>query len=478
MASAKTVSLDRLRKLGADRLAELLIDLAERDAALKRRLRIEIASQGGSKDVAAAVRKRLATIGKSKSYVDWQKMRPFVDDLAAQHKAIITHVAPSDPREAAELLWMLLDLAPGLYDRCDDSNGAIGGVLSTALEDLATTTRAAKMAPTILAKKVFAAACANDYGQFDDVISLMADSLGKEGLQLLKADFEALSASPKPAKAAKQGYALRLGPDGPVAIPVSIDGTAYRIRAVLSDIADALGDVDGFIVAHSQEERTRPNVAADIAIRLLAAKRTDEALASLEAARPNLRSGGSWGSWQETYIAALDQAGRGDEAQTQRWSVFEQSFNVAVLRDYLKKLPDFEDVEAEERAIAYAAGYRNLNVALDFLLQWPALEAAAALVLRRHKELNGNFYQTLSPLADALDQRYPLAATLALRSMIDFSLEEARTSRYGHAARHLDACAILAKRIADFGSFDDHNAFVARLKAKHGRKASFWVNVS
>jgi len=34
--------------------------------------------------------------------------------------------------------------------------------------------------------------------------------------------------------------------------------------------------------------------------------------------------------------------------------------------------------------------------------------------------------------------------------MIDFTLDRARSSRYGHAARHLASCAWLATAIADW----------------------------
>ena len=61
-----------------------------------------------------------------------------------------------------------------------------------------------------------------------------------------------------------------------------------------------------------------------------------------------------------------------------------------------------------------------------------------------------------------------------LRAMIDFSLNRARHSRYSHAARHLQTCAYIAKRIEDFGDHGDHDAYVANLKRLHGRKSGFW----
>ena len=83
-------------------------------------------------------------------------------------------------------------------------------------------------------------------------------------------------------------------------------------------------------------------------------------------------------------------------------------------------------------------------------------------------------YEYLTPTANALAGKYPLAATLLLRAMIDFSLAHARTSRYGHAARHLRDCAGLAVAVADWGAFDPHDAYVARLHKMHGRKVGFW----
>jgi hypothetical protein len=61
-----------------------------------------------------------------------------------------------------------------------------------------------------------------------------------------------------------------------------------------------------------------------------------------------------------------------------------------------------------------------------------------------------------------------------LRAMIDLSLDKAKYKRYGHAARHLQTCEYLAKRVDDFGDHSDHAAYVAGLRLRHGRKSGFW----
>ena len=66
---------------------------------------------------------------------------------------------------------------------------------------------------------------------------------------------------------------------------------------------------------------------------------------------------------------------------------------------------------------------------------------------------------------------------LLRRAMIEDTLEGAKATRYGHAARHLLECRGLEAGIGDHGGFETHEAFVARLRARHGRKAGFWSRV-
>lgn len=100
---------------------------------------------------------------------------------------------------------------------------------------------------------------------------------------------------------------------------------------------------------------------------------------------------------------------------------------------------------------------------------------AAKLILVRHSELNGDHYGVLTEAAEQLETRHPLAATLALRAMIDFALDKARAKRYPHAARHLATCADLALRITAYAPHPDHVAYEAALKVRHGRKSGFWL---
>src|SRR4029077_873365 len=94
-------------------------------------------------------------------------------------------------------------------------------------------------------------------------------------------------------------------------------------------------------------------------------------------------SGWDWPDfeWEDVRIDVLGALGRADDAQAARWGCFERSLSSTHLRAYLKRLPDFADVEAEEKALNYAQRSQNLLQALSFLVSWAALVRAAHLVL-------------------------------------------------------------------------------------------------
>lgn len=474
MPSETTLNAKNLARLGADRLAELLLELAQGDAAANRGLWMELASRNGG-DVGAEIRKRLASIAKSRSFIDWRKIRELAHDLDMQRTAIMAHVAPAKPAEAFDLLWRMLEMAPKIYERCDDSNGTIGTVISMALDDLGAVAGQTKPELGKLAERVFEGVCANDYGQFDGLIALMAEPLGQQGLGLLKAKFEDLAANP-PAKSGKDERGIvAYGSGGPMyEEDFEAKHRARTVKSALTDIADALGDVDGYIARFSDEDRTNPATAAGIAERLLGVGRAEEAMAALAGAEAKSQTGGHWPDWLRVKIDTLDALGRTDEAQAERWAVFERTLSSPYLRAYLKRLPDFDDDEAEGKALTHAQHYANFHHTLWFMIDWPALDRAAALVLARYGEIDGNNYGLLTPAAEVLEQNYPLAATLMLRAMIDYSLDKAKSTRYGHAARHMQTCEYLAKRIESFGDHADHDAFVAGLRLRHGRKSGFW----
>ena len=486
MASKKTVNAENLENLGAARLAELLVEIGAGDPAIKRRLRMALADADGSGELSQEIRKRITAIAGSKSFVEWDRVQGLAEDLDTQRRAIAGQIAGSDPAEALDLMFRFMDLAGSVYERCDDSNGEVGGVFDLACQDIGAIATEARPGPAGLADRVCDALLANDYGQYDGLIAATAPALGNEGLERLKQRLLDLRRRPeeKPDDDGERevlGWSPRTG-EVIYADQARESFRASTIRTALQEIADAQGDVDAYIGQYDDQARKNPKTAAELSSRLLAAGRPGEALEILDAADvPGSDDRGYWyTSWADARIDVLEALGRGGEAQRLRWEVFERTLSPDHLRAHLGKLPEFEDQEVESKALDHAQSHSRSGLALWFLATWPALGRAARLVEDRAGEMDGNQYELLTPAADTLADKHPLAATILLRAMVDFTLENARSTRYRHAARNLMECATLSEAVeaaGGFGKFETHGAFEARLREEHGRKRSFWAMV-
>ena len=476
MATKRTLNAANLEVLGAQRLAEMLVGIASGNRAARRRLRLELAEAEGPEALADEIRERLATIGRSCAFLDWRKRRELAVDLEIHRETIAGRVAEVDAAEALELMWRLTELANPTRERCEDHEGKVIAVFRAAVADLGRIASAAGADPLRLADRVFEAATRNRYGQYNDLIAVLAPALGEEGLERLKWRTIEFGSEPKAQRAGRnRSPAERVSSGTADEDRIAEYERRHIVQSILRDVADAEGDVDAYVAQHDAETRKVRAVAAGVARRLLKAGRAEEALAALD--EIGIDHGG-WPSrdfdWEDARIDALEALGRSDEAQRVRWGCFERSLSAPHLRAYLRRLPDFDDMEAEGKALDHVPGFRDGSEALSFLVSWPALSRASRLVFERLEDIDGADDEMLAPAADALSADHPLAAAMVLRAMIESILSRGWPKYYKRAARCMLDCAGLSSRITDYGVHESHEAFEARLRRDHGRKESFW----
>lgn len=445
-ASAKRLTAANLESMGAPALAALLMELSDSQPALKRRLRMELAAEVGGPDLAAEIDKRLAMIAASKAKVSWRKRADFILDLDVLRRLIAGRLGALDAGLAVRRLWAFLDLADPVSARVKDPRNELPPVFLQAAHDLAGLAGQAP-ADLLLAEDV-------------------ADML-----------FRGTSAWGERIQAALPAF----GPDFGAAVLAGLRRRAEARPAfkpsakVMRAVADAAGDVDAFAETLPATLRHDPGTAAALGRRLLAAGRLDEALATLQAADPRTRGRGLDGRadpaaepWYEVWIEALERSGETAAAHEERWAAFERTLSADQLKAYLKALPDFDDVEAADRAFEVAARRRPFVEGLAFLMAWPALPEAAAMIQARHAEVDGDPAE-LAEWAARLDARYPRAALILLRSAITALWRDPRTRPdAGPLAEEAEA---LAHRVGDLGGLESHEAFIVRLTA---RRAPVW----
>jgi hypothetical protein len=437
--SRKTVNSANLVALGAERLAEILLGAGEDDPDLKRRLRMELAGEVGPEHLAAEIGKRLTATETRRSRVHWRRYKAFVRDLELQ-RAMIARLAGEDAKLALDLLLRFFALAGEVFRLVDDGRGEVEGVFRAAVAEAGAVIAGAKPSAEPLADQIVALIEADDELVLEDLAPQALSALDPDGIAALRDRLEA-------------AVAARSRP-------------APRLRRALQAAADAQGDVEGFVAALAPGEAKQPAGGAEIARRLLAAGRTEDALAALARSAPppsgrTLLTGVK--AWEDAYLAALDADGQTALAQEVRWSAFERRLAADRLRAFLKRLPDFDDVEAEDRAMAHARAFPSFNEALRFMVEWPAGALAAELILARADEIEGGQDTLLEAAAELVIGRHPLAATLVLRALVQDVLRWGRADRYRDAQRWLAEIDSLAGQVGEWEPFEPHEAFLARM---------------
>lgn len=458
-----SLTREQVMTLGAERLADLVLEQAEHDEELASRLyRTISASVSGEVPLARRIRKDLREL-LGVARIPRRGAPDHADILEGLRRSIAEDIQPRDARLAADLLGELVTSDAVIFEQVDDSDGEVGDVLREAVRGWGRAwAQVPDRDPRAVAKLVWDAYCHNDYGARDYIIESFAEALGAEGLSFIE-------------DTARAGLD-KLGPPRPRSSGERFDHDRASLSLALRAVADARHDPDLFIESLERGGVVDP-YRVEVAEWMLAAGRLDEALTWLDSASAISRSELHL---TEVKIATLDAAGRADEAQGLRWQEFEKRLDGTILRDYLTRLEsDTEREHAEAKAVRLAFEHAAAVEGLRFLIELPDLAMAAQLVLARSAEIDGGEYWTLAPAADALFPEHSDAALVLYRKLLESILERGTARAYHHAADYYHRAADCASRTAAVrqGGTESHAAFDARLRSRHGRKSSFWSRI-
>ena len=452
------ISPETLETMGAPTLASLLVDHAKVDPVLRRKLQLLLASREGSDKLASEIEKRIRTIGRSKSHITWERTKNIVQELDHLRETIAGQLASQNPTAAVERMWDFIGIGDDVLERTGDNYGTVEEIFGQAMVDLGRLCADDPGSdPTELAGRVLSIVEGDGFGSSGAVIRHLSEALGPRG----RAEIRAASKT-----------ALAAAPKSEAADRWQLEERRRHLAHPLALLADIEGDVDDYIAA-IREGGMEAAYAPDIAKRLIRAGRSGEAIDWLTRSKRPFDDDDT--AHIDLMVEALEALGKKVEAQDARWRYFEKTLNVDSLRAYLKRLPDFEDFEAEQKAFEVAAKHRSVETALEFFVAWPNVQRADEIVRLREKELDGGAYYKLRPAAEALEDKYPAAATRLYRCMVESVLHRGSSKQYPYAARDLQSCIRLAPRVADEASLEKHATFMARLQKSHGRKHGFWV---
>jgi len=386
LASQKKVTADNLAGLGAARLAQILVEVADTRTDLKRRLRMELAAGLGAVHLAPEIDRRLRALETSKGQVTWRQKPAFLRDLDAIRGLVADQLGQQEPDAALERLWRFLATYRQTSARLREREPAFEAIYDKAAGDLGALL--AGHDPYLAANALVDAAASLPQvwaGWMAQVTAGMSIEAARLALTLAQAR----------AKAAP-GWMV-----------------------VVRHLADAAADVAAWRATYGQAAQDTPDIAVALARRWLAAGDVVAAGEALLRAAPKpkgLRRQMSAPdfAWESAWIDYLDAAGETDAAQAVRWASFQRTLDVGRAKAYVARFDDFDDVEAEAKVLAHAAAQADFSKGLALLLAWPALAEASQMILDRGHDARID-PQDAEAWANTLRRRFPAAAHSLLR---------------------------------------------------------------
>ena len=161
--------------------------------------------------------------------------------------------------------------------------------------------------------------------------------------------------------------------------------------------------------------------------------------------------------------------------------MFERTLSETEFEHWLAHLPASAHPAALARARECALTHPNLVAAASLLIRLGEPAAAEALLLGEPEQVGSKLYGKLGPLLQALREHdCPRGETVLYRALLQSVLDHAQTRAYGQAAHYLSRLREIAHVTHSLAPLPSHEAFEAEIRARHGRKMTFWskVNVS
>jgi len=303
-------------------LVDILLDAAQKDDSLARRLQL-LASKDGSKTGAIdSFRKAIdAAIGRRR-FVEYSEMRSYTRGIKAVADSLGPLIGDGHAAEVRELAEHALKALEKAFHRVDDSNGLLGDVAGQFEELHRTACRQAKPEPAALAKFLFDWEIESEWDIFYNAIGTYSDVLGEAGFAAYRALAEAEWEKVRPLSAGEE-TADRFG-------------RRSRIGYIMERFAEATGDIDA-LVAIRQKDLRSAAAYLKIAEIYKGAGRLEEAIQWAErgvAAFPEHAGG-----LNDFLIAEYHAKGRHEEAIVLAWAKFEAAPSLDTYKN-LKKSAD------------------------------------------------------------------------------------------------------------------------------------------
>lgn len=444
---------EHLRRQGVDALAEMILDMADHDPSLLRKLEVAAAPlHADDRTLAARLAKAIDGVTSTSDHVGYREAAGWAADVEAVLDAVADLAASGRAGIAIELAERALDRIENALAFVDDSNGHGGALLQRVRDIHIAAALSVRPDPVALARVLFARELEDSYGTFDGAAARYAEALGKAGL----AEYRRLAAEAwQKLPAANAERAERSLPD-----------SYRRLERILDFFAEREGDLDARIALRTKDLSSAWRYL-QLAEFCLAEGRAEEALRWAEE--------GLWlfddsrADDRLLFFAAelLAKAGRKPEAEAHLWRAFDRAPSFEIYR----RLRAFGGKAAVDRMVVSLEArlgpapptpwHHPADLLVEILTAEKRFDPAWA-VLHKH----GVSATTREALARASERTHPREALATYAARIE------RLAAAGGNAAYGEAVALVA-RMARLHGAAEHVAYITTLKQRFARKRNF-----
>lgn len=447
---------DHLKKRGLDALVEMIVDMAQRDPSLFKRLDIAAAPDGADdKTLGTRLRKAIDQATRTGGYVDYREAAGWVAGVDQTLDAVAGLVGGGRAAVALGLVTHAIDKIEGMIGEIDDSDGECIALLHRARDIHLAASLASRPDPIALAHDLFDREIEDEYDVCTGAATRYADVLGERGLATYRQLAAAAWARLPPRTGAGGGH----------------EPLYDTLKNILDIFAERENDVDARIALRAKD-LSSPWGYLQLAEFCRALGRDDEALRRAEEGLWTFEDGRVDERLVQCAVELLLKAGRGSDAEAHLWRAFNRapSLNLyAALRKIGGEAAHATAIDVLEGRIrdkTQARWAHPSDLLVQILMHEQRFDAAWAAARQhgagRHLKL------TLAKVSEATNPLYVLE-TYGER------VEELATS--GGNAAYAEAAQLIG-HMAALRPAPEQAAYVAALKTRFARKRNFMAQLN
>lgn len=456
-----------LMGLDKDALVSMLLDQADEDERLYRRLSIRAASSATGAPDPSVWKEALDDAAASDGFVPYREAYDYASGIDDVIDTLDDQLRDGRAENVIELAEYGLDALEKCLEQVDDSDGLIGGLLHRLQDIHLEACRRARPKPVELAERLFEWEMRSSFDTFHSATAVYADVLGEAGIAAYRRLAEAEWAKVP---------SLSPGDKDP-----NRWGERFRITSIMESIAQASGGLDALVAVKSRD-LSSPYAFLNIAELYQQAGDPNRALDWAER---------GWRSFTEEQrdhrlraflVEAYQDRERHDEAMTLSWDAFAERPSLDSYRQMerhasragqwhvwrpkalalVRERVDTKRAKPSNRWPWMRGSPSDHSVLVEIFLHEGDLDSAW-----REAEIGGCSRDLLLALARRRQESHPDDAVRIYRDHVAWLLEGSGGRVYEEAVEHLEKIAAVLAKSGKHAEFHD---FVHEIRATQKRK--------